>query len=76
VRRVGWRLLAVEPRVLLLDEPTANLDETNAARVERLVADWRRGSGGAVLWISHSLDQVRRVADRHLVLEGGRWKAA
>ncbi len=66
------RLLANHPRVLLLDEPTANLDPDNALRVEHLIADYRRSEGAAVLWVSHDPQQMRRVADRRLRLEGGR----
>lgn len=70
------RVLALDPRVLLLDEPTANLDDDNAARVERLIEQWRRGDGRGVIWVSHDRGQVRRVCDRHLELDDGRWKPA
>jgi ABC-type iron transport system FetAB ATPase subunit len=61
------RLLLASPSVLLLDEPTANLDMDNTARVESLVhrvAD----EGAIVMWVSHSKDQCRRVADQYLSL--------
>lgn len=67
------RVLAHNPVVLLLDEPTANLDDDNAARVEKLVLEWLGVGGRAVLWVSHDHDQVKRVADRHLHLEDGKW---
>lgn len=69
------RVLAHGPTVLLLDEPTANLDDANAARVEQLVTDWLGHDGRAALWVSHDLEQVARVGDRHLRLEEGRWTA-
>jgi ABC-type iron transport system FetAB ATPase subunit len=65
------RALAHEPRALLLDEPTANLDQTNTARVETLVVDWRRRTGGCVLWVSHDPAQRIRVADVQHRIEGG-----
>lgn len=66
------RLLANRPRVLLLDEPTANLDPDNVARVEALVADYMRDEGAAVLWVSHDPLQRTRVAHRQMRLEAGR----
>ena len=65
------RLLANRPLVLLLDEPTANLDPDNIARVEALVAGYLRERPAAVLWVSHDPRQIGRVAQRHLRLEGG-----
>jgi ABC-type iron transport system FetAB ATPase subunit len=66
------RLLANRPRVLLLDEPTANLDPDNVARVEELVANYMTGEGAAVLWVSHDPLQRTRVAHRQMRLEAGR----
>lgn len=72
-QRLGLiRLLLNRPRVLLLDEPTANLDPTATRRVEALLAEERRERHTAMIWVSHLEEQIRRVADRHLRLEGGR----
>jgi ABC-type iron transport system FetAB ATPase subunit len=60
------RLLANEPQVLLLDEPTANLDAVNTRRVEAVIADYRRTRQAAVIWVSHDPAQIERVAERHL----------
>ncbi len=65
------RLLDHGPRVLLLDEPTANLDQENTARVERLIADYRAHRQTAVIWVSHDPAQRRRVADRSYRIEQG-----
>jgi len=65
------RALAHGPLVLLLDEPTANLDQANTTRVEQLVADWRRRTGGCVLWVSHDPAQRARVATRQFTIDGG-----
>ncbi len=70
------RAMAHGPQVLLLDEPTANLDDDNATRIEALVRRWRDGGNRAVVWVSHDKRQVERVCDRHLHLNmEGRWAA-
>jgi ABC-type iron transport system FetAB ATPase subunit len=67
------RLLENHPRLLLLDEPTANLDEENTERVERLIFDYRKNTGAAVLWVGHQKAQLRRIADRIIGLSDGRF---
>ena len=66
------RLLSNRPKVLLLDEPTANLDPVNAQRVEKLLGDYRTQQKSSFLWISHDTQQIQRVAVRHFVLKEGR----
>lgn len=69
-QRLGLlRLLSLQPRVLLLDEPTANLDKKNTQRVERFVMDYRAQHQAAVIWVTHSQEQAMRVASRHLVID-------
>jgi len=67
------RALVLEPRVLLLDEPTANLDRENAAAMARLLLDYVDQRASAAVWISHNPDEVRNHAVRWLELtpEGG-----
>lgn len=65
------RTLLTEPEVLLLDEPTSALNEGPKVAFEGLVGELAdRGVG--VLWVTHDLAQVRRLADHVLVLDGGR----
>ncbi len=64
------RLLTNAPSVLLLDEPTANLDEKTARLVESLIVDYKNESKSPVLWVSHDSEQVNRVADRHISING------
>lgn len=69
------RALAQAPQALLLDEPTANLDQGNTARVEGLIAAWRAQTGGCVLWVSHDPAQRLRVASRQYLLRDGHLEA-
>lgn len=64
------RTLITGPEVLLADEPTSALDATPRLAFERLI---RRltDAGLTVLWVTHDLDQMRRLADHVLVLIGG-----
>jgi energy-coupling factor transporter ATP-binding protein EcfA2 len=66
------RLMAQQPEVLLLDEPTANLDADSAGRVESLLARYRSETGAALIWVGHDPAQLRRVADRVFTLADGR----
>lgn len=66
------RLLVMRPRVLLLDEPTANLDAQNMSRAERLLEQFRLAHRPATIWVSHDLDQLRRWCDPIFILEGRR----
>jgi len=72
-QRLGLlRLLALSPRVLLLDEPTANLDAEATRRVEGLVTGYLREAEAASLWVSHDAAQHERLGARVLRLENGR----
>jgi ABC-type sugar transport system ATPase subunit/ribose/xylose/arabinose/galactoside ABC-type transport system permease subunit len=65
------RALSLEARLIIMDEPTTSLGTEEAARLERLVARLSE-RGVAVVYISHRLDEVRRLADRITVLRDGR----
>ena len=64
------RALAREPKVLLLDEPTANLDSDNAARLEKMLLDWST-DGGILLMTSHDAAQRDRLGTRHWRVAAG-----
>src|SRR5215211_4074709 len=66
------RALALEPEALLLDEPTSALDEAARSRIEDLVRDLNARLRLTMVFVSHDLSQVERVADRVVVLAGGR----
>jgi phosphate transport system ATP-binding protein len=64
------RVVALEPQILLLDEPTASLDFRAAGRIEELLLKLKEKY--TILAVSHSLSETRRLADRVCVLREGR----
>jgi simple sugar transport system ATP-binding protein len=64
------RAVATKAAILILDEPTASLSAAEAARLFSVV-DRLRGLGVGILYISHRLEDIRRLADRIVVLRNG-----
>lgn len=65
------RVIAIGPEVVLFDEPTANLDPNNVARVETIIRGMRAG-GATIVLVTHNVFQARRLADRVAFLLDGR----
>jgi len=65
------RALANEPRIVLADEPTGNLDSRSGEEVFALMREMNRESGVAFVMIIHD-DRLAHVADRILLIEDGR----
>lgn len=65
------RALARDPRALLLDEPTANLDEETTEQVEHWLQKEIQDRQIPVLWIAHAQGQIQRVAQRHFHIDDG-----
>lgn len=65
------RAWALRPQVLFLDEPTASLDPTASAEVERIVQTIHE-RGTKIVMITHNLGQARRLGDEVLFIHGGR----
>ena len=63
------RLLSNMPKVLLLDEPTANLDTENAVQVEKLIEAYRIENNSSVIWVGHDINQIKRVSNRCFRME-------
>jgi len=66
------RALVIEPDVLLLDEPTANLDPAHVQLVEEVLGEFQQTRQRTIVWATHNMFQARRVADRVALLLGGR----
>ncbi len=68
------RLMGNQPRILLLDEPTANLDRENAHRMETFIRKDLATRQAAALWVSHDLELLDRVAESRLEWRGAALK--
>ena len=64
-------VIAMRPQVLILDEPTAGLDPGGCEGILRNVTDYRRETGSTVLFVTHSMDDAARIADRLIVFHDG-----
>jgi len=65
------RAMVFDPQVLLLDEPTANLDPYNIGLIEQIVTNLNRERGVTLVLVTHNIFQARRLADRVVfMLEG------
>ena len=60
-------VIAMEPKVLILDEPTAGLDPSGAAQILENIRTYHREQGAAIVLVSHSMDEVAREAQRLVV---------
>jgi branched-chain amino acid transport system ATP-binding protein len=65
------RALALKPRLLLLDEPTAGMNPTETAEMQALIAEFK-AEGLTILLIEHKLDMVMRLSDRVIVMDEGK----
>jgi tungstate transport system ATP-binding protein len=66
------RAMAIKPRVLILDEPTQNLDPANIKNIEKNIKRFRDIEGGTVIVVTHNLFQTRRLTDRSAILINGK----
>ncbi len=64
-------VLAMEPKLLVLDEPAAGLDPEGRDTILGQIREYHRETGTTVVLVSHSMEDVARYADRVLVLNGG-----
>jgi len=65
------RAIVYDPEILLLDEPTANLDPSNVMKIEDIIKRIRNERGTTIAIATHNIPQVRRIADRVGILLNG-----
>ena len=65
-------VIAMEPEVLILDEPTAGLDPVGRAEILRNIEAYRQAKNATIMMVSHSMEDVARLTDRLLVMNGSR----
>ena len=63
-------VIAMEPEVLILDEPTAGLDPVGRAEILGNIENYRRAKNATIMMVSHSMEDVARLTDRLLVMNG------
>ncbi len=72
-KRAGLaRALALDPRVLFYDEPSAGLDPVTSAEIDRLIVDLTRKVGVTSVVVTHEMDSAFTIADRMIMLDKGR----
>ena len=64
-------VMAMEPEVLILDEPTAGLDPRGRESILQLLREYHEKRGSTVVLVSHSMEEIARNAQRIIVLSGG-----
>ena len=65
-------VLAMEPKILVLDEPTAGLDPAGRENLMANIREYHRNKGTTIILVSHSMDEIAQNADRILVLKSAR----
>ena len=65
-------VIAMEPEVLILDEPTAGLDPVGRAEILGNIEQYRQAKNATIMMVSHSMEDVARLTDRLLVMNGSK----
>jgi len=73
-KRAGLaRAIALDPRVLFYDEPSAGLDPVTSAEIDQLIIDLNRKLGVTSVVVTHEMDSAFRIADRMVLLDRGKF---
>lgn len=65
-------VLAMRPKIIIFDEPTAGLDPVGRENIIKIITDYRNATGATILIVSHSMEDMAVLADRILVLNNGK----
>ncbi len=65
-------VMAMNPKILILDEPTAGLDPKGRREILNMITDYKRRTGATVLLVSHSMEDVASIATKILVMNNSR----
>ena len=65
-------VIAMEPKVLILDEPTAGLDPVGVESILKNIRDYHEAHNATIIMVSHCMEDVARTVDRLVVVNGGR----
>src|SRR5262249_10953380 len=72
-KRAGLaRAMALDPPILLVDEPSAGLDPITADEIDQLLLGLKRESGATILIVTHNIPSARRLGDEIVMLHQGR----
>ena len=63
------RAMALDPRILFFDEPSAGLDPVSSASLDELILNIREKTGATILVVTHELDSIFRISDRSIMLD-------
>ena len=65
-------VISMRPKVLILDEPTAGLDPIGKNNLLNLIKEYNKTTGSTVIFVSHNMDDVAAVANKVIVMNGGK----
>lgn len=73
-KRAGLaRAMAMDPKILFYDEPSAGLDPVTSAEIDELIRDLNKKVGVTTVVVTHEMDSAKRIADRMVLLDRGRF---
>ncbi len=76
-KRAGLaRAMALDPAILLVDEPSAGLDPVTSGEIDDLLLDLKRSEGTTIVVVTHNMPSARKLADRFIMLDQGRVAAS